>query len=366
MDSASEKVIVRTGTASAYPVFVETGWQAELWERLDGLKASSWIVVGQLGLEAIVQEVCTGLGLSDERALLVPGGEQHKHQRNLEPIYNRLLDLEPDRQTVILAVGGGVIGDLAGFVAATFLRGIRWVQFPTTLLAAVDASVGGKTAVNLDRGKNLIGAFHQPELTYFNLNFLKTLPQREWICGFAEMTKHAFLEPEGRLLSHLETQADTLWSPESPQLRRAVLDSIAFKASVVESDERERDVRAILNLGHTVAHALESLEGHTLSHGEAVARGLAAMLFLSARHTGLEKAELERMLALLQKFRLPLDGAGASAVDLFQHMRYDKKSRHGAPHFVLLEAIGRPVRDCKLSEPQFESGWRDWTAAFGR
>ncbi len=272
----------------------------------------------------------------------VPAGEEHKTLEQAARLYDRCVEARLDRGSPVVALGGGVIGDLAGFVAATYLRGLPFVQVPTTLLAQVDASVGGKVAVNHERAKNLIGAFHQPRLVLADVATLATLPPREFAAGMAEVIKHGviadaeyfrFLEDEREAIAHLEEGA----------LIRVVAGSCRIKASVVEADERESRLRMILNCGHTVGHAVEAVTGYRrFLHGEAVAIGLVAAGRLAlAVGAGWSEADQERLEALLRSFRLPVRIPGLDVAELLAAMSLDKKSFRGHINWVLPAAIGR-------------------------
>lgn len=354
-----------------YQVYVESEWTALAAARVAALARGRVFLISQKGLEP--QADFTRIHLAEKlgerlspKVVFLEAGEQNKSLSNLAPVYDTLIEAGADRRSLLVAVGGGTVGDFVGFLAATLYRGIDFVQFPTTLLAAVDASVGGKTGVNVSRGKNLIGAFHQPRMVYFHLPFLATLPEAEWACGLAEMFKHALLEGSGRLLSDLERSAAHMRRVDSPTFRRAIIDSVAVKARVVEQDEREAGIRAALNLGHTTAHAIESLTQYRrFSHGEAVARGLVTMLLLSRTHLGLEADFVERMLVLMEALSLPRDTAGLAAADVGAHLKYDKKSVDGAARFVLLQKGGGVRLDCPISVAQFEAAWQEQGQRFG-
>lgn len=370
----SDYLQVEPTGSPAYPVYVESDF-VRLLSGTDfaDLQASQFFLISQSGLEqSVVMPFLEAMGahiaggISKDHVILIGQGEASKHLTRLGPVYNRLIELDVDRKSCLIALGGGVVGDFTGFVAATLLRGVSFVQIPTTLLAAVDSSVGGKTAVNVDRGKNMVGAFYQPRFVYFNTGFLQTLPEREWVCGLAEMVKHACLESSGELLECLETHAGLLRDPVAPQLRRAVLDSAAFKARIVSADEREGGLRAILNFGHTTAHALESLTDYKqFSHGEAVARGLVTALLLSKRTLGLSTDVVERYLALFDRLGLPGDTAGFSPAEVLDHMRFDKKSVRGIPRFVLLENAGQPRYGIEVPESDFLAAYAEQAERFG-
>ncbi|MDH5654830.1 MAG: 3-dehydroquinate synthase [Spirochaetia bacterium] len=367
----SSKINIQISSEKEYDVFVGRGFHDSLFQKLASLQASSYFIISQKGLgpfffNDFLDQLKKHLEIPDKQICMIEGGEENKHLSRLGPVYNQIIDAGADRKSVILAVGGGVVGDFAGFVAATIQRGVRFVQIPSTLLSAVDASVGGKVAINVDRGKNMVGAFHQPELVYFNLDLLKTLPEKEWNCGLAEMVKHGFLDSQGQIYPFLLENTVHLRDPASDLLKKAVMDSIAFKASVVARDEKESGLRAILNLGHTTAHALESFTEYSrFSHGEAVSRGLVTMMYLSEEILGLPEADTKSMIDLMQKLNLPLDTAGISADDLLEHLKYDKKTVGGIPQFVLLRRRGDYEYGVKVSEESFQKAWNRQKAQFG-
>ena len=273
----------------------------------------------------------------------VPGGEANKTLANLGGLFPRFAAAGLDRTSPILALGGGVIGDLAGFAAATWLRGVPFVQVPTSLLAMVDSSVGGKTAVDLPQGKNLVGAFKQPVGVLVDPSLLATLPLAELRAGLGEVVKHGligapelFAELEAEPGSFLDLSQPAAWVP---RLQAAV----AVKAEVVSEDPLEQGRRAVLNLGHTFGHAFELCSGYSLRHGEAVAIGLVAAAELSAL-IGLADAALpSRVRACLRGLGLPVSFAGATPAEIRQAMGQDKKRRAGKQHFVLLEDVSRVV-----------------------
>ncbi len=271
--------------------------------------------------------------------LTVPAGENSKSLAQLEALYDQVFATRQlDRHSLIIALGGGVVGDLAGYLAATLLRGLRYVQVPTSLLAMVDSSVGGKTAINHASGKNLIGAFHQPAAVFCDLHFLQTLPEREYLSALAEVVKTAAISGE-ELLAAVEHGVAALLAREPEKLQRLVEACIRFKAEVVMDDERETaGLRATLNFGHTLAHAIEAHLGYgKLTHGEAVVLGMAYALELS------ESPELPRFLNWAKVNRYPLELLVNMPFDeLLPYMKKDKKSTAAALNFVLLGAIGRP------------------------
>jgi 3-dehydroquinate synthase len=272
--------------------------------------------------------------------LEVPAGEASKSLGEAAWLYEALLDLGLDRRSPVFALGGGVIGDLAGYVAATFMRGLPLVQVPTTLLAQVDSSIGGKVGVNLPRAKNMVGAFHPPVLVLADLDTLATLPAREYRAGLAEVVKAGVIrDPD--LLAFLEAHLPAILRREPGPLATIVRAACAVKAAVVEADEREEGLRAILNYGHTVGHALEAVAGYgTCLHGEAVAVGMVVAARLSAR-LGLDDGRLaERLIRLLEAIGLPTTHDLPTPA-LLAALRYDKKGQAGTARFVLTSRVGQ-------------------------
>jgi 3-dehydroquinate synthase len=279
-------------------------------------------------------------------AVIIRPGEEAKSFAGLASLCDELLTLELERGDLLIAFGGGVVGDLAGFAAAIYKRGIDFVQIPTTLLAQVDSSVGGKTAIDTPHGKNLIGAFHQPRLVLADLALLDTLPPRELRCGYAEVLKCGLLG-DAAFFAWLEREGARVLARNEEALLHAVERSVEMKAQIVADDEREGGVRALLNLGHTFAHAFETESGYgdEVKHGEAVALG-CAMAFRFSSHLGLcAQAESERVSGVIAACGLPsrleeMGGRRYSAAALVARMGQDKKARNGALTFVLARAIG--------------------------
>ncbi len=271
----------------------------------------------------------------------VPDGERTKNLQQVNRLYDSLLDAGADRSTVVVALGGGVVGDLSGFVAATLLRGLPFVQIPTTLLAMVDSSVGGKTGVNVARGKNLVGAFHQPRLVWMDVTTLRSLPPRELAAGMAELIKHGAIRDEA-FFEWLEAELEGLMNLEPELLIPALERSCAIKAEVVRQDERESGLRMVLNFGHTVGHAVEALKRYRgILHGEAVAIGMA---FAAERSETLglsPRGTKERLVALLHRAGLPTELPVFPRRAYLQALRVDKKKREAQIRFVALRGIGR-------------------------
>ncbi|AVV49194.1 MULTISPECIES: 3-dehydroquinate synthase [Leptospira] len=281
------------------------------------------------------------------KEIYIKGGEKSKHIDRTGHIYNRLIEYGADRKSLILAFGGGVVGDFAGFIASTYLRGIRFVQIPTTLLACVDSSVGGKVAVNADFGKNMIGSFYQPEFVFAPLFVLSTLTDREWRCGQAEIIKHALLSG-GEYWEKVKNHSFKDLNVDSPILPYLIAESVRFKANVVSNDEKETGLRKILNLGHTTAHAIESVTQYKkYSHGEAVAIGLVTALLISEQKSGLDPITIRETIETLKNYKLPFR-VKLKSKELAKHMLHDKKNLSGSIRFVLLKKPGFPVFDVPI------------------
>ncbi len=271
----------------------------------------------------------------------VPAGETSKSVAQLATLWQWMLDSGGDRRSVVIAVGGGVVGDLAGFAAASFTRGIRFIQVPTTLLAMVDSSVGGKTGINLPGAKNMVGAFWQPSLVLIDTDVLSTLPERSYLSGLAEVIKYGVID-DAEFFAWLEQNAKALVARDVPAMRHAIGRSCESKARVVGEDERETSGRrAILNYGHTFAHAIEATAGYgTLLHGEAVAIGMQMAARLAIELGLCDRSLLQRQTALLEACQLPTTFADARSDDMLPVMRRDKKVAHGKLRFILPTGIG--------------------------
>lgn len=282
-------------------------------------------------------------GASQRTTVVLPAGEVNKTWTSLNAIFDTLLAERFDRDAVVVALGGGVVGDMAGFAAAVYQRGIDFVQVPTTLLAMVDSSVGGKTAINHPLGKNMIGAFHQPRLVVADMALLATLPARELSAGLAEVIKHGAIA-DADYLARIESDLPALLAGDAAALADAVARSCEIKASVVERDEREQGLRALLNFGHTFGHAIEAGAGYgNWLHGEAVGAGMAMAADLSARLGMLDAADARRVRDTVAAARLPVRAPDWSFERWVELMSVDKKAQRGTPRFVLLESIGRAV-----------------------
>ena len=287
--------------------------------------------------------------------IVLPDGEARKDSQTLDRVYSALLAERADRQTVLVALGGGVVGDLAGFAAATYQRGVPFIQVPTTLLAQVDSSVGGKTAINHPLGKNMIGAFHQPRVVVADTDSLATLPSRELSAGLAEVIKYGIIHDEA-FFRWLEANVDALRALDAPALAHAVGRSCEIKADIVVQDERETGVRALLNLGHTFGHAIETLEGYgKWLHGEAVGAGMVLAARLSTRLGRLPPEGLSRIVDLVRRAGLPIEPPALAVDAWLDAMGRDKKNEGGRLTLILPEALGKASIDKGVPLPMLRA-----------
>jgi len=335
---------VETATQT-YPIFVGYGSLGRLGEKLKKVGSSRVAIVISDGnvsrlYEDRVQEILKAAGFA-VNSFVVPPGEESKSINTAIDIYNFLIKKRVERDDILIALGGGMIGDLAGFVAATYLRGIPWVQVPTSLVAMVDASIGGKVAVNHHEGKNLIGAFYQPNFVLADTQTLATLPKRELTSGWAEVVKYGLILDK-EFFEFLESNAGRLIKLEQDVVSKAIIRSASLKAQVVSQDEKERGQRIILNYGHTVAHGLEAATRYShFLHGEAVAIGMMGAAKLSQKSGILPTNVVKRQQSLLQKFGLPTTFSSTGLAEIAEAMEVDKKTRAKKIRWVLLEDIGK-------------------------
>lgn len=300
-------------------------------------------------------------GYSEVLTCTMHAGEHNKNLATMQGLYDQLLNARMERKSPIIALGGGVIGDTVGFIAASYLRGVPFIQCPTTLLSMVDASVGGKVGVNVPQGKNLIGAFYQPNVVVIDTGTLKTLSRRELICGLAECVKHGVIR-DASLFDWIENNADAILELDSKTLVELVRQNVQIKASVVMEDEKEAGVRAHLNFGHTFAHAVEATQKYTDEgshhHGEAVALGMVAATRLAVDAGMCDRNVLDRLMVLQDKLGLPNSANNlADNEQLLATMRLDKKVKDGAIRLVLPVKMGEVVVDNTHSDQAICNAW---------
>ena len=340
--------IIRVQTVSAqYPVYVGDNLLPNLASHLRKANGKSqrkvfvltspeiWALWGKQFLAVMPKDAQPSI-------LFLPPGEQHKRFSQVERLATEMTEAGADRSSLLIAFGGGIIGDVGGFLAAIYMRGIDYIQMPTTLLAQVDSSVGGKTGVNLTTGKNLIGSFHHPKAVFADVALLKTLPPRELRAGLFESIKAGIIR-DAKLFSFLEKNRESILACDSEALHRVISASVAMKAEVVGIDERESGLRMILNFGHTLGHAIEAATGYKkLLHGEAVAWGMLAALHISRSRNLLQESEATRIDLTIRAYG-PLPRFRATTDDLLAAANRDKKNKAGTRRFVLTTGIGQSI-----------------------
>lgn len=332
----------------SYPIHIASGALRMAGNELKRLGATRVLIVtnstvGPLYENDVINSVTDAMPDVSVKVCRLPDGEAYKDLEHVQMILAAASEAGLDRKSVMVALGGGVVGDMTGFAAAMWMRGIRFVQIPTTLLAQVDSSVGGKTGVNLPAGKNLIGAFHQPSSVLIDPTVLKTLPAREVSAGLSEVIKYGFLG-DSSFVSLLERDMKKLRSLDTEAIEKTVEHCCRMKAEIVHEDEREGGVRAKLNLGHTFGHAVEKLTGYgTYLHGEAVGVGTVMAADLSRRLGFLSEADVARITSLVEAAGLPCRVEGLDATAAYRAMQKDKKSVGGTIRFIVMTRIGDTV-----------------------
>ena len=327
-----------------YEILVQPGLYADAGQHLRKLTTSTKCVLISDRNVPVQPQLKESLGKAGFAVALadVPAGEEHKNIQDASRLYDLLLHSGIERSTPLLALGGGVIGDTVGFVAATVLRGVPLVQIPTTLLSMVDASVGGKTGVNHPVGKNLIGAFHQPIAVLIDPTVLKTLPPRELRSGLAECIKHEIIR-DAEAFANLEQNIHGALALDMDYLTDLIAHNVAIKARVVEADPFEKGERAHLNFGHTFGHAIENVSNYSYAHGECVALGMVAAARLAASRNMLDQGSVDRIVALIKKAGLPTSGLKLPVDKVLHAMLFDKKVKAGKVRFILPDRIGHVV-----------------------
>ena len=330
----AQRIHVKTPTSS-YEITIERGALSN-FELTGSCAIATNTTLAPLYGEALFKRLPAAV------LVTLPDGEQYKTLDTVAQLYSKFVKAGLDRGSTVIALGGGVVGDTAGFAAATYMRGVRFIQIPTTLLAMVDSSVGGKVGVDLPEGKNLVGAFKQPDSVLIDPDVLATLPEREWRCGAAEAIKHALIADPG-LLDLIDPDGD-----QAAMIARAV----QVKVNIVEQDPYEQNIRAYLNFGHTFAHAVEQVSGYQWLHGEAVGVGMVAAARLSAVTGLLDPVSAAQIEAIVKRYGLPTRLGALDPEALYEAMATDKKWQAGHSRFVLLEAFGKPKIVTDVPPPQ--------------
>ncbi len=327
---------------NSYRILVEPGILDQAGALVkEAVAAKNAVIITNNSLNRLYgQRVAAGLKKAgiNCHVLAIPAGEKEKCLARASYLYDKLVKLRVDRKTAILTLGGGVIGDLGGFIAATWMRGLPFVQLPTSLVAQCDSSIGGKVAVNHSHGKNLIGAFYQPKLVLTDPEVLKTLPKAELTAGLAEVIKHGIIADE-RFFRYLEKNLDSFLRLDLEVMTKVVTANCRIKAGVVARDEKELGLRAILNYGHTFGHAIEAAFQYRVRHGEAVAVGMVGAAYLARRRKLIDEAEQNRIVNLIDRAQLPLVAVIARKL-IKKHLLYDKKISDNQVCFILIVKIG--------------------------
>jgi 3-dehydroquinate synthase len=349
----SRTLEVRLG-ARAYPIHIGRGTLARAGAVVAGCSARRAIVVTNPTVarhwSAPLAASLAASGVHSD-VVEIADGESHKNLGTLEQVVTRLLELRAERSTMLIALGGGVVGDVAGFAASVYQRGIAFIQIPTTLLAQVDSSVGGKTGINHPLGKNMIGAFHQPRAVLIDTDCLSTLPSRELAAGLAEVVKYGAIR-DVKFFEWLESHIDALAAREADALAHAIETSCSIKAAIVAADEREEGERALLNFGHTFAHAIENGVGYgEWLHGEAVAAGMVLAARVSHRLGRIDEIAVTRLRTLLARAGLPVEAPALGFERWKALMGRDKKVIGGTMRFVLLDGLGRAAISGDVPDP---------------
>lgn len=341
----------------SYPIHIDAGLLSDPSLLTPYLKSNKAVIVTNDTIAPLYAQKLTAMMPSVKLEIIeIPDGEQYKNLEQFNQVITRLLEMHAARDTTLIALGGGVVGDLTGFVAASFQRGMPFVQVPTTLLSQVDSSVGGKTAVNHPLGKNMIGAFYQPKAVLIDTDTLRTLPPREFSAGMAEVIKYGIIH-DSDFFAWLEDNQAKLRAQDTETLIYAIQRCCEIKALIVAQDERESGVRALLNLGHTFGHAIEAEQGYgNWLHGEAVSAGMVLAAQLAHSKGWLGSSELQRIEALLAAFDLPTRSpTGMGYGEYMRHMSHDKKVEAGKIRFIIPTTIGQAIVSSDVSEQELRN-----------
>ncbi len=330
----------------SYPIYVTNNFVG-IGKCMAALKAEGKVaVITDTNVAKIYLQPCMDILKEagyDAYSFVIEAGEEHKNLDTVKDIYRFLIKSKFDRKSSLLALGGGVTGDITGFVAATFLRGINFIQLPTTLLAQVDSSVGGKTGIDFDGSKNMVGAFYQPRLVYINVATLKSLPERQLRSGMAEVVKHGIIA-DAEFYEYVDYNVNRILKREEDVLQYMVKANCSIKGKIVEEDEKESGLRSILNFGHTIGHAIESVSNFSLLHGECVSVGMAGAFRIAKKLGLVDDSLIERVEETLGKIGLPVKVSGLDAREVYEQMFHDKKVRQGKLLFVLPKRIGEVIQ----------------------
>lgn len=357
----NSSITVNYNNKPIYDILIENGYN-QLIEELAklGTENIKLCIVSDTNVSKLYLEELRNLLKEHAKTVetfVFKSGEDSKNLDTVYSLYEHLIQAKFDRKDLLIALGGGVTGDLTGYVAATYLRGIGFIQMPTSLLAMVDSSIGGKTGVDFQSYKNMIGAFHQPESVYINLNTLTSLSDRQYYAGLGEIIKHGLIK-ESDYYQWLKDHKDEIKSRNIPVMKEMIYRSCLIKREVVEKDPKELGERALLNFGHTIGHAVEKLTNFNLLHGECVAVGMAASCYISYKRGNLLKEELDDIIAFISSFDLPVKVSGINPEEIFQATAHDKKMESGKLKFILLSEIGQASMDTSVTQDEIMDGIR--------
>lgn len=343
-----------------YPIYIEQDSQgfkeAVSSLKLENVKAMIITDSNVAGYWLDEYEKILGDIVQNVYSYVIPAGEENKNLNTIETIYEELIRHNFERCDVLFALGGGVIGDMTGYTAATYLRGIRFVQIPTSLLAMVDSSIGGKTGVDFRAYKNMVGAFHQPQAVYINLSTLKTLPDREFFSGFGEIIKHGYIK-NADYLNYLQLHVEEAQKRDMNVMEEIIYESCKVKQAVVENDPTEKGERALLNFGHTIGHAVEKFMNFKLLHGECVALGIVAASYINVMRNQMNQDTFRNIIRLLKAYQLPVvlhidQDEFIDRSELLSIVKHDKKMSSGQIRFVLLRKVGDAYIDRTVTDDE--------------
>ncbi len=354
----SERMTIHLDGRSIYDIVLETSFESLAREAAHVTSGRQVCIVTDSNVAKLYLEQVSEILSSCSRrvvSFVFPAGEESKNLSTVQKLYETLILEKFDRKDVLVALGGGVVGDLCGFAAATYLRGVSFIQIPTTLLSQVDSSIGGKTGVDFLSYKNMVGAFHMPSMVYSNMAVLRTLPDEQFSSGMGEVVKHGLIQ-NSAYYQWLEDCASEIMERRLQTCEEMILASDLIKQHVVEEDPKEQGVRALLNFGHTLGHAIEKEMDFSMLHGHCVALGCLAAAHISRLRGKLSAEETERLSSLLARFGLPVTVSGLSADRIIQATKNDKKMDGGTVKFILLERIGDAYVDRTVTEEEMRRG----------
>ena len=355
MTETYQNLTVCIDEATAYPIYLQEGYDALLVLLEQFSLKNRRICIVSDSTVASYYLTATLSTLKDAGytvySYVFQAGEEHKNLTTVEGLYEYLIQQEFDRNDVLLALGGGVTGDLTGYAAATYLRGIRFIGLPTSLLSMVDSSIGGKTGVDFKQYKNMVGAFHQPKAVYMNMKALETLNERQFISGMGEILKHGLIK-DALYFEWIKQNKESIVARNMNILRELVYRSLLVKKEVVEHDPKEQGERALLNFGHTIGHAVEKLKNFELLHGECVAIGMVAAAYLSCLRGYITKEQLAEITEIIRSFGLPVSVSGMKAEDIVFACRHDKKMDGKQIKFILLKQVGEAFIDTSITQEE--------------